>query len=151
MLNKIFLIGNMTKDAELNTTPSGISVCRFSIGVARPHNQDGEKVTDFFECTAWRGTAEAIARYCKKGHKICVIGSVHTRTYEDNNGSKRKVYDIAVQEVEFLTPKSNAETGESTASQSSSTRSSTATQTSVFTPKGRPTLQAMDDDNDIPF
>lgn len=150
MLNKIFLIGNLTRDTELTTTPSGVSVCRFSIGVSRPYSQDGEKVTDFFECTAWRGTAEAVAKYCKKGHKLCVIGSVQTRTYEDNNGSKRKVYDIAVQEVEFLTPKSNAETGEVEAKQSSSVKSSTATQTSVFE-RNKTTLQPMDDDDDIPF
>lgn len=135
MLNKVILIGNLTKDAELNTTPSGVSVCRFSIGVSRPYNQDGERITDFFECTAWRGTAEAIAKHCKKGHKVCVIGSVQTRTYEDNNGNKRKVFDIAVQEVEFLTPKSNAETGE----------------VGARTGRNKPSLQAMDDDSDIPF
>ena len=133
MLNKIFLIGNLTADVELNTTPSGISVCRFSIAVSRPTNQDGERVTDFFECTAWRGTAEAIVKYCKNGNKICVEGRVQTRTYEDNEGKKRKVYDIAVQEVEFLTPKSNVEADEPRVSRS------------------KPTLQAMDDDSDIPF
>ncbi len=150
MMNRVFLIGNMTDDVELKTTPSGISVCRFSIGVSRPANRDGERVTDFFECSAWRGTAESIAKYCKKGHKVCVVGSVQTRTYEDNQGIKRKVYDIAVQEVEFLTPKSNAETGEFEARRSSSAHSSTATQTSVFG-QNRPTLQPMDDDGDIPF
>ena len=141
MLNKIFLIGNLTKDAELSTTPSGISVCRFSIGVARPYTQDGERVTDFFECSAWRGTAEAIAKSCKKGHKICVVGSVQTRTYEDNNGLKRKVYDIAVQEVEFLTPKANNSVYDSVDGVSQK----------QFTTKGKPTLEAMDDDSDIPF
>ena len=150
MMNKIVLIGNLTKDVELNTTPSGVSVCRFDLAVSRPFNQDGERVTDFFECSAWRGQAEAIASYCKKGHKICVIGRVQTRTYEDNNGSKRKVYDIAVQEVEFLTPKANAGTGEFGTRQSSSTHSSTATQTSLYG-RNKPTLQAMDDDSDIPF
>ena len=134
MLNKIFLIGNLTADVELKTTPSGVSVCRFSIGVSRPANQDGERVTDFFECSAWRGTAEAIAKYCKKGNKLCVTGSVQTRTYEDNEGKKRKVYDIAVQEVEFLTPKANVEADEPRAIRS------------------KPTLQPMDDDSDIiPF
>lgn len=132
MTNKIVLIGNMTADAELKTTPSGVNVCNFSIGVSRPYIQDVERVTDFFECTAWRGIAETIAKYCKKGHKVCVIGSVQTRTYEDNNGNKRKVFDIIVQEVEFLTPKANAE------SEEPRTRS-------------KPTLQAMDDDSDIPF
>lgn len=126
MLNKVVLIGNLTKDVELKTTPSGISVCRFDLAVSRPANQDGERVTDFFDCTAWRGTAEAIAKYCKKGHKLAVTGSVQTRTYEDNNGVKRKVFDIIVQDVEFLTPK--AESSQS-----------------------KPTLQPMDDDDGIPF
>lgn len=146
MLNKVFLIGNLTKDAELTETASGISVCRFSIGVARPYSQDGERVTDFFECTAWRGTAEAIAKSCKKGHKICVTGSIQTRTYEDNNGIKRKVFDIIAQDVEFLTPKQE-ETSGFEASRSSSTRSSSGSRMS----QNKPTLQAMDDDEDIPF
>ena len=133
MLNKVFLIGNITKDAELNTTPSGISVCRFDLAVKRPYSQDGESVTDFFGCSAWRGTAEAIAKYCKKGHKLCVTGSVQTRTYEDNEGKQRKVFDIAVQEVEFLTPKANVEADE------------------PRTIRSKPTLQPMDDDSDIPF
>lgn len=133
MMNRVFLIGNLTKDVELKTTPSGVSLCRFDLAVSRPYSQDQERVTDFFECTAWRGTAEAIARYCKKGHKLAVVGSVQTRTYEDNNGVKRKVFDIAVQEVEFLTPKANVEADEPRTSRS------------------KPTLQAMDDDGDIPF
>lgn len=145
MLNKVFLIGNLTKDAELTETASGISVCRFSIGVARPYTQDGERVTDFFECTAWRGTAEAIAKSCKKGHKVCVTGSVQTRTFEDNNGNKRKVFDIIVQDVEFLTPK--AESSEFEARASSSAHSSSGSRTG----RNKPTLQAMDDDDDMPF
>ena len=151
MLNKVFLIGNLTRDAELTTTPSGVSLCRFDLAVNRPFDSNGERKTDYFSCSAWRGTAEAVAKYCQKGHKICVVGSVQTRTYEDNEGRKRTVYDIAVQEVEFLTPKSNAETGEFGTSQSASTHSSTPTQTSIFKPKGRPTLQEMEDDGDIPF
>jgi single-strand DNA-binding protein len=121
----------MVKDPELRKTPSDISLCRFDIAVSRPTSGDGERVTDFFECTAWRGTAEAIVKYCKKGHKLCVEGTVQTRTYEDNNGVKRKVYDIAVKDVEFLTPKQ--ETSEIT-----------------FTKK-KTTLEAMDDDEGIPF
>ena len=133
MLNKLFLIGNITKEVELKTTPSGVSVCRFDLAVSRPYSQDGEKVTDFFECSAWRGTAEAIAKYCKKGSKICIVGSVQTRTYEDNEGKKRKVYDISVQDVEFLSPKDNAESDAPRTSQK------------------KPTLQPMDGDDDIPF
>jgi single-strand DNA-binding protein len=133
MTNKVFLIGNLTKDAELTTTSSGVSLCRFDIAVNRPFDSNGERKTDYFTCSSWRGTAEAVAKYCKKGHKICVIGSVQTRTYEDNEGRKRTVFDIAVQEVEFLTPKANVEADE------------------PRTIRSKPTLQAMDDDSDIPF
>ena len=133
MFNKVFLIGNLTRDVELKTTPSGNNLCRFDLAVSRPKNQDGESVTDFFDCTAWRGTADAIAKYCKKGNKIAVVGSLQTRTYEDNNGVKRKVFDIIVSEVEFLTPKANVEADEPRATRS------------------KPTLEAMDDDSDIPF
>lgn len=130
MFNKITLIGNLTKDIELGKTPNGVSVCRFSIGVSRPATEDGERVTDFFDCTAWRGIAESMAKYCQKGHKVCVEGRMQTRTYEDNNGVKRKVYDIAVKDVEFLTPKA---------------------ETSEYTFQKKPTLTAMDGDEDIPF
>ena len=146
MLNKVFLIGNLTKDPALSTTPSGNNLCRFDIAVNRQFDSNGERKVDYFSCSAWRGTAEAIARYCKKGHKICVIGSVQTRTYQDNEGKSRTVYDIAVQEVEFLTAKAT-ETGEFEARTSSSAHSSNGTQTS----RNKPILQPMDDDGDLPF
>ena len=141
MTNKVFLIGNLTKDPELTTTPSGNSLCRFDIAVNRPFDSNGERKADYFSCSAWRGTAEAIAKCCKKGYKICVIGSVQTRTYQDNDGKKRTVYDIAVQEVEFLTPKANNSVYDSVDGVSQK----------QFTPNGKPTLEAMDDDSDIPF
>ena len=63
-MNKVFLIGNLTRDPELRETPSGVAMCRFSIAVQRPYSsQDGERQTDFFDCTAWRGLAETIARF----------------------------------------------------------------------------------------
>ena len=133
MLNKVFLIGNLTKDAELTTTASGVNLCRFDLAVSRNYTQNEEKITDFFSCSAWRGTAESIAKYCKKGNKIAVVGSVQTRTYEDNEGRQRKVFDIMVQEVEFLTPKANVEVDE------------------PRTIRSKPTLQPVDDDSDIPF
>ena len=132
-MNKVFLIGNLTRDPELKQTPSGVSVCRFSIAVQRDYaSQDGERQADFFECTAWRGLGESIAKYTKKGKKVAIGGSIQLRNYEDNQGVKRTAVDIIVHDCEFLSPKDNAET-------------------SVAAPKGRPTLQAMDDDDDIPF
>ena len=69
-MNKVFLIGNLTRDPELRETPSGVAMCRFAIAVNRPTvSQDGERQTDYFECTAWRGLAETIARFTQKGKK----------------------------------------------------------------------------------
>lgn len=105
-MNKIFLIGNLTRDPELSETSSGTPYSRFSLAVNRPYaNADGEKQTDFFECTVWNATAEAVARYSKKGNKLSVVGTVQVRDYEDNEGTKRRAWDIVVNEVEFLTPK----------------------------------------------
>ncbi len=141
-MNKVFLIGNLTRDPELRETPSGVAMCRFAIAVQRPYSsQDGERQTDFFECTAWRGLGETISRYTKKGNKVAVSGSIQLRNYEDNQGAKRTAVDIIVQDCEFLTPKSAG--GDSMDDVSDAPRSST--------PKRKPTLQAMDDDSDIPF
>ena len=139
-MNKVFLIGNLTRDPESRETPSGVTMCRFAIAVQRPYSsQDGERQTDFFECTAWRGLGETIARYTKKGKKVAVTGSVQIRNYEDNQGAKRTAVDIIVQDCEFLTPKSNGEFDD------------VADAPRASAPKKKPTLQAMDDDSDIPF
>lgn len=110
-MNKIFLIGNLTRDPELSETNSGISVCRFSIAVNRRRTGDGEQQTDFFNVTAWRGLAENVAHFCKKGNKVAVTGSIQIRQYEDRDGQKRTSVDVTADEVEFLTPK-NAERDE---------------------------------------
>lgn len=108
-MNKVILIGNLTRDPELSSTPSGVSVCRFSIAVSRPYVQgDGEKKTDFFNCTAWKGMAENVAKYCRKGNKIALEGSVQIRDYEDNQGKRRTAVDVICSNVEFLTPRTQA-------------------------------------------
>lgn len=131
-MNKVFFIGNLTHDPELSETPSGVAVCRFSIAVNRDYtDSDGNRQTDFFNCTAWRGLGETIAKYCKKGNKVMVGGSIQLRSYEDNDGIKRQAIDIIVKDVEFLTPKAQDKEPQPK--------------------KGRPTLTPMDDDSDIPF
>ena len=136
-MNKVFLIGNLTRDPELTETAGGVAVCHFAIAVNRNYaGQDGERQTDFFNCTAWRGQAETIQRFCKKGNKVAVTGSIQLRNYEDNQGVKRNAVDIIVQDVEFLTPK----TGEDDMDMPR-----------AAAPKKKPVLQAMDDDSDIPF
>ena len=150
-MNKVILIGNLTRDPELTETPSGVSVCRFTIAVPRAYSQgDGERQTDFFNCTAWRGIGESMARYTKKGKKVAVTGSIQLRNYEDNQGIKRTAVDIIVGDIEFLTPKSSAETDEFETKASSSINPTAEGRTSG-NKRNKPTLQPMDDDNDIPF
>ena len=104
-MNKVILIGNLTRDPELSETPSGVAVCRFSIAVSRDYaGQDGNRETDFFNITVWRGRAEVCGKYLKKGNKVAVVGSLQNRSYDDKDGNKRYVTDIVASEVEFLTP-----------------------------------------------
>lgn len=133
-MNKVVLIGNICKDPELSETNSGVAVCRFSIAVNRRRaSDDAEQQTDFFNVTVWRGLAETVARYCKKGNKIAVTGQIQIRTYEDREGAKRTLVDVVAEEVEFLSTKSNDE-------------ARTAEE-----PKKKTALQAFADDSDIPF
>ena len=138
-MNKVFLIGNLTRDPELTETSSGIPVCHFAIAVNRNYSSDSERQTDFFNCTAWRGLAETIARYAKKGKKVAVNGSIQMRNYEDNQGVKRTAVDIIVQDFELLSPRD------------SDSFDDVADAPRASAPKKKPTLQAMDDDSDIPF
>ena len=104
-MNKVILIGNLSKDPELSTTTSGISVCKFDIAVQRRFETNGERETDFFKIIAWRGLADNCARFLSKGRKAAVVGSLQTRTYYDKDGVKRYVTEIVADEVEFLSPK----------------------------------------------
>ena len=109
-MNAIFLIGNLTRDPELNQTPSGVSVAKISIAVSRKFtNSEGERETDFFNVVAWRGLGENCQKFLKKGNKIAVIGSLQTRSYEDSDGNKRVISEVVAQDIEFLTPKANGE------------------------------------------
>lgn len=108
-MNKVFLTGNLTRDPELTETASGVNVCRFGLAVNRAYsNADGEHQTDFFRVTAWRGVGECVAKYCKKGSRVLVTGSIELRSYEDNEGIKRNTVEIVAQDVEFLFSKSQS-------------------------------------------
>lgn len=103
-MNKVYLIGNLTRDPEMRSTSAGISVCNFSIAVNRrfKNAQTGQQETDFFNIVAWRQLAELCGRYLAKGRKVAVFGSIQTRSYEAQDGSKRTAFDIVADEVEFL-------------------------------------------------
>ena len=136
-MNKVFLIGNLTRDPELTETTSGVALCRFSIAVNRNYGSaDGERKTDFFNVVAWRGLGETVARFAKKGNKVAVSGSIELRNYEDNQGVKRTGVDIVAQDVEFLSPKGSGDG---------------YVEAPASADGGKRTLQAFDDDGDIPF
>lgn len=108
-MNKITLIGNLTRDPEVRATPNGITVCTFTIAVNRRFaNKDGEKETDFFRINAWRQLGEVCATYLAKGRKVAVVGELQARTYESKDGETRMSLDVQADEVEFLTPKNAA-------------------------------------------
>lgn len=144
-MNKVFLIGNLTRDPELGETPNGISLCRFSIAVNRAYtSSDSEKQTDYFNCTAWRGLGERVARYCKKGSKVSVVGSIQIRQYEGNDGLKRNAVDIIAQDVEFLN--SSARNDRNGSEEEGGTQRQMASRKPV-----QRQMEVFDDDGDIPF
>ena len=109
-MNKLFLIGNLTRDPEMSETATGVAFCRLGIAVNRPYQgSDGERATDFFNVTVWRTHAENCGRYLKKGSKVAIVGSLQNRSYEDKDGNKRQVTDIIANEVEFLSVRTQGE------------------------------------------
>ncbi len=145
-MNKVFLIGNLTRDPELTETSSGVSVCHFSIAVNRSYqSNNGERETDFFNCTAWRGLADTVSRYVRKGSKVAVSGSVQIRNYEDNQGNRRTAVDIIAQDVEFLTTRTGG------GDEFYDTPAAPAGDRPAAPARKKPQLESFDDDGDIPF
>ena len=106
MFNRIILMGRLTKDPELKNTQSGIPMCRFSIAVDRAYSKGQEKQTDFFDITAWRNTAEFVAKYFSKGRMILVEGKLQNNNYTDQNGVKQYRNAIIADNVAFCGDKS---------------------------------------------
>ena len=106
-MNKVFLIGNLTRDPELRTTSNGIAVCTFTLAVSRRFKSaNGANETDFLNVVVWRAQADSCAKYLKKGSKAAVSGSIQTRSYEVE-GQKRYATDIVADEVQFLSNRSS--------------------------------------------
>ncbi len=102
-LNKVIIIGNLTRDPELRYTPDGTPVVSFTLAVNRPFtNQQGERDADFIPIVAWRKQAERCAEYLMKGSQVAVEGRLQIRSYEDRNGIRRKAAEVIAWRVEFL-------------------------------------------------
>jgi single-strand DNA-binding protein len=131
-MNKACLTGRITRDPELKVTPSGISVCSFSVAVDRPGTKD--KV-DFLDFIAWRASAEFVSKYFKKGDGIEIEGHITTRSYEDKNGNKRKAVDIVCDSISFPKSKKHSEGGAGTTAE----------------PQQGANFEELPDDEELPF
>lgn len=139
-INKVVLGGRLTSDVELKQTTSGVSVCSFSIAVNRKYAKDGEPQADFINCQAWRGTAEFISKYFRKGSSICIMGAIQTRSWDDKNGQKRYATEVVADEAMFVDSKNDTQTTE------------TAT-TPAYIPEAytQPSFENVGNDDDLPF
>ena len=108
-INKVIIGGRLTADIELQTTPNGVAVAKFTIATARKGSK--EPTTDFLDCVAWRQTAEFISKYFAKGSSICVVGTLQKRTYKDKDGNNRSATEVIVDEALFVDSKSDAAAG----------------------------------------
>lgn len=112
MLNRVVLVGRLTKDPELRYTPNGAAVATFTLAVNRTFtNQQGEREADFINCVTWRRQAENVANFVKKGSLVGVDGRLQTRNYENQQGQRVFVTEVQAESVQFLEPKSSRNTG----------------------------------------
>ena len=113
-MNKVILMGRLTKDVEIRQTPNNLSVARFTIAVNRRFVKDGGQQADFINCIAWRKTGEFISRYFQKGSMIAVVGSIQTRSWDGNDGKKQYATEVVVDEAYFTGSKAESGTGGNT-------------------------------------
>ena len=100
-INIVAITGRLVRDPELRQTTSGISVCSFSVAVDRPYKSGEERQADFVDCVAWRGSADFLVRYFRKGDMIGIQGHIQTRNFETKDGQKRKATEIVVECLSF--------------------------------------------------
>ncbi len=144
MVNSVVIMGRLTYDPELRTTPNGISVVRFQVACDRNFQRSGEeRKADFIDVTAWRQTAEFISRYFHKGSMIAVEGSIQTENFTDQNGNKRKSVQVVANNVSFCGSKAESGTNSNPA-YSQPAPSYASADNSDFE-------EIVDDDDDLPF
>lgn len=142
-INNCTLMGRITAEPEIRHTQSGLSVLNFCIAIDRKHQSGEDKKTDFIECVAWRGTADFISKYFKKGQMIAVEGAIQTDTYTDKDGNNRKKTEIVVSNASFCGSK-----------QESSDSGYEATQGNFEAPAmggNDVEFEELDSDDDLPF
>jgi single-strand DNA-binding protein len=142
-LNKVILGGRIASEVELKTTPSGVAVTTFSLAVNRKYSGKGEEQqTDFINVTAWRGTAEFITKFFRKGSSLCIVGSLQVRSWTDKDGNKRYATDVVADEAMFVDAKSEGGAVASAPAPTSYMPEAYAT---------APQLEPMGEDEELPF
>lgn len=137
-MNKAIIMGRLCADPELRTTPGGKAVTTIRVAVNRRFaNEDGTRDADFIDVVCWRQTAEFVAKYFAKGRMIGVVGWLQTRSWTDKDGGKRYATEIVADEAHFCGDKPAAARG--------------AEQTPTYTPAAAEDLEAVDDDDELPF
>lgn len=147
-LNKVVLCGRLTADPELKQTQSGVAVCSFSVAVNRRYQKDAEsQQTDFINVVAWRQQAEFVTRYFRKGSSICVVGTIQTRSWTDNQGQKRYATDVVADEINFVDSK-----GEGASNQGGNPYAAESYAPSFASQNQEaPKFEEMSNDDDLPF
>jgi len=108
-MNKVILVGRLTKDPELRVTQSGVNVCSFTVACDRRFQKAGEeRQADFISCIAWRQQADFISKFFTKGMRIALDGSIQTRSWDDNDGNKRYATEVVVDHAEFAQSKNES-------------------------------------------
>lgn len=111
-MNKVLLVGRLTRDPELRTTPGGMAVTRFTIAVSQNFtNRNGERGADFINCSAWGRQADNISKYCSKGTLVSAEGRIRTSSYEAQDGTRRYTTEVVCDTVNFLSSKSSSSEG----------------------------------------
>lgn len=150
-LNKVILCGHITADPEFRQTTNGTSVTSFTLAVNRRFKaDDGKQQTDFISVVAWKGTAEVIAKYSRKGHSLCVTGSIQTRKWMDQNGGTRYATEVIADEAYFVDSK-ETETFEPIRPTAPVAPVEEAVQQRIKEPPITPNFSVVTPDEDLPF
>lgn len=157
MINRVVLVGRITKDIQMNATKSGIAIAGFNLAVERPFKdkKTGERQADFIRCIAWRKTAELLNQYCHKGSRIGVDGRIQTRSYKNRDGNDVYVTEVVCENISFLESKNSNSKGNNGGSYSSGNSYSTSDSNQNSKPKAEDPFAQEGDinitDDDLPF
>lgn len=150
MINRVILVGRLTKNPELRYTPNGVAVANFTLAVNRPYsNQQGEKEADFIPVVVWKSQAENAAKYLVKGSLAGVDGRIQTRNFENNEGKRQYVTEVVADSVQFLEPKKDGN-GNGNKNQSNQTSNRQSGQFNEPFPGDNGYYNGMSDD-DLPY